>query len=201
VVDLVEVHLVRLVEPPHANGEQADREQDEDPRIESIQPAAALAVQQAAAIRPDRCVPQSAPEPVERAEPAGVAIEIPGGGDHLGGRGRTPGSRARACRAERRRPARQLPAPWDGRRGPGRFQVVDVVLREGTPEPARPLGALDRVTPGEGEALGEVLGCVFAELEEDPAEHGHLRQRGDRDAPRRGHRWPCPSQSEMCGLS
>jgi hypothetical protein len=53
VVDLVEVHLVRLVEPPHADREHRDRQEDEDPHVELVEAPAALVVQQPASIGAD----------------------------------------------------------------------------------------------------------------------------------------------------
>ena len=47
VVDLVEVHPGGLGEPEHPEAHARDDEHDEDPQVQAVQPAAALAVQQA----------------------------------------------------------------------------------------------------------------------------------------------------------
>ena len=48
VVDLVEVHLVRLGEPERAQPHRRDDEDDEQPQVEPVEPAAALRVQRPA---------------------------------------------------------------------------------------------------------------------------------------------------------
>ena len=43
VIDLVEVHLVRLGQPEHAEAQRGDDQDDQEPQVEPVEPAAALA--------------------------------------------------------------------------------------------------------------------------------------------------------------
>ena len=54
VVDLVEVHLVRLGEPEHPQAEDRDDEHDEHPEVEAVEAAAGLVVEGSRAVRAER---------------------------------------------------------------------------------------------------------------------------------------------------
>ena len=100
VVDLVEVHLVRLVEPPHAHRQQADREDDQHPGVQPVQASATLALEQPTPIGPDRGITQARPEPPPGPQRAGVAVSVPHRHDD-GVCGHRSGEGGRADRARR----------------------------------------------------------------------------------------------------
>ena len=68
VVDLVEVHLVRLREAERAQDEAGQDEHHDQPQIEPVEAATALASEQPASIRPDRRRVEARPEPADDAQ-------------------------------------------------------------------------------------------------------------------------------------
>ena len=85
VIDLVEVHLVGLGQPVSAQDHGPDDQDHDDPQIELVEPAAALAAQQGAAVGPERRLAQAGPEPAD--DPELIEAGARGPGRERGGRG------------------------------------------------------------------------------------------------------------------
>ncbi len=68
VVDLVEVHLVRLGQSEHPHSEHRCEEDDEDPHVELVQPPRRLVVERSRPVGSDRALVELCPEPGDRAE-------------------------------------------------------------------------------------------------------------------------------------
>ena len=160
VVDLVEVHLVRLGEPEGAQQHRPDDEHDDEPQVEPVEPPAALASAGSRSDRagsaPRRAVPGTSRRcraPRTSAAASRWASDGDGrvarpGADADARRRRAsptawpaPAAGARRRRAARRRPARRRPRRTSGRparRGPGvgprrgrRQLVLESVARAG----------------------------------------------------------------------
>ena len=80
VVDLVEMHLVRLFEAEGPEPQRRQDQHDEEPRIQAIQPPAALAHQRTTAIRPV----WHRPESIARSSREGPSPRIGRGSDQVG---------------------------------------------------------------------------------------------------------------------
>ena len=68
VVDLVEVHLVRLGQPERSEQEAADHQHDQQPQVQPVEAAAALAGKQRAPVGADGTVAKPRPEPADDPE-------------------------------------------------------------------------------------------------------------------------------------
>ena len=89
VVDLVEVHLLRLVEPEGAKHHRADDQDDDDPQVELVEPSAALVAERRRPIRPHGRIAVSRLQPADHAE---LVERRPGGpARHRGDRSRGGG--------------------------------------------------------------------------------------------------------------
>ena len=113
VVDLVEVHLVRLGEPERAQQHRPDHEHDHEEQVELVQPAATLRAKRRAAVGSERHLAQPRLEPADDAQ----LLERRAWGPGRHGRDGDRGGRRTGRRLER--PAAQpgstgrplLPAP------------------------------------------------------------------------------------------
>ena len=63
VIDLVEVHLVRLGETEHPDAEDRRDEDDQQPEVEPVEPATGLVVETTRSIRSHRPLGELRPEP------------------------------------------------------------------------------------------------------------------------------------------
>ena len=119
VVDLVEMHLVRLGQPPHAHGQERDRKEREHPDVQPVEPATALAGKLRAPVGSDGSIAEACLEPgpgprtsLVRLHPARHDVEV---GVHVR-RGAGTGANARAH--ARRSPGAHEPIlgrPWAAR--------------------------------------------------------------------------------------
>ena len=117
VVDLVEVHLVRLGQPEHAQPEDRHDEHDEDPEVEAVEAAAGLVVEGLRAVGPERPGSDLLAQPLDDAHLGSGRRFGPGRERRLrrpGSRSRLPGA-GRDCagrrRVDRRRP-RSMRRRW-----------------------------------------------------------------------------------------
>ena len=107
VVDLVEVHLVRLLEPIGPEQHRADEDDQHEPQVEAVEAAAAFESQERAAVGADRDVAEPRREPADDAQVVETGAWCPcrhpggyggqGGSGSGGGSGRS-GQRRRAGR-------------------------------------------------------------------------------------------------------
>ena len=204
VVDLVEVHLVRLVEPPHADGEEADREDGQHPYVEAVQPAASLVFESPTPVAAQRRVGQARLEPRPWPDADGVVRVVPDRGhrtclpDLRRARAGEPVGRRSAregrCPAREQAAGRLLERFVDGAARIRSFRhatnlVVQIRLERPSTEPS--VEARGFALPaGSRRVLRQPLDRLLAQLEERPAEHRGLGQGGDRDAPERCQRRP-----------
>ena len=99
VIDLVEVHLERLVEPEGAQHHRPEDEHDDDPQVEPVEPAAALVTDRGRPVGPDPRVVVAGLEPGDDAD----VVEGAAGGPARHRRGRRGGWDRRAPRCDRPR--------------------------------------------------------------------------------------------------
>ena len=183
VVDLVEVHLVRLGQPEEAQREARHDEHGEEPHVEPVQAATALADERCAAVRPDRSLAETVPEPAgdatlgqpERSRPrrhrrVGHRPAGTDGGTHGGTRARgDPGRREGTGSGERHPTRRPRAGPGVGRPPNDRTGI----WRSGLRLDRRPF-----------EVVSEPVASAGPELHGDPHEADRVEQDHDRDAGR-----------------
>ena len=83
VIDLVEVHLVRLGQTEDPQRQARHDEHGEEPEVEPVQAPATLAAQRRAAIRPDRPLAEPLAEPADHAQIGEAERSRPRGHGHL----------------------------------------------------------------------------------------------------------------------
>ena len=165
VVDLVEVHLERFGQAEDPQRQARDDEHDEEPQVEPVEPATALAAQRCAAVRTDRTLAEAIPEPADDA-----ALDEPGGprpGRHRGGRDRGIGrDRGRSAGRPPGRGVAPTGPPADGR-CPRRDPAAPGRRHAGR----RPDAGLRRAsTRARTELVREALARARPELEGGPRE-------------------------------
>ena len=168
VIDLVEVHLVRLAEAPDPDRQERHREDGHHPDVELVHPATGFAVQLAGSVPSDGPLVQAMSEPAEQADLAGRRALVPGGiGRRVIDHGRRrPGLGHRECWVL------QLGEilGWVRLVGDG---IVDVLPR------LAPAGL--RAGTTRGHLGGQSPRGPGTELQEREHEDGRLDGRGDRD--------------------
>ncbi len=95
VVDLVEVHLVRLGQSERAQEQGAEDEQDDQEQVEPVEAAAALVAERGAPIRADRRLVEAGLEPADDADLVDRRARRPGRHRGDDGRGRGEGGTRR----------------------------------------------------------------------------------------------------------
>ena len=118
VVDLVEVHLVRLGQAERAQQQRAEDEQDDQEQVEPVEAAAALVAEGGTPIRADRRLVEAGLEPADDADLLDGRARRPGRHRGDGGRGRGEGRARRRRRAPRPPRTTRPRASRRRRRGP-----------------------------------------------------------------------------------
>ena len=168
VVDLIEMHLVRLGQPERAQQERPDDQQHDEEEVEPVESPASLGAKRGAAVRTDRGLDETGPEPADDA--------------HLPERdARRPGRDGRrTCTGGRTRSACDSPARDDDHRWRQRGLVVRRRRRSGdrrTPGCLRPLAVSRR----RDQSGGQPVPAAGPQLQERPAECTGVQQRQDDD--------------------
>ena len=174
VVDLVEVHLVRLGQPERPERQARDDQDREDPQVQAVEATAALAAQRGTPIRADGSLAETVAEPADHA--ALGDAERPRPGRHRRGRDRRTGRDGRRRPRRRRRPGR-----WTAPRRragaatsvPARVHGRPVAARE----PSSTTGSIDPgLDRGTIQLIGQPIACARPELERAPDERERVEQ-------------------------
>ena len=209
VVDLVEMHLVRLGKPERAHPQGRDEEERQDPYVQPVEPAPAFADQQSTAIRPERRLRDPVTQP---ADDPGLAegSALGPGRQRNGGQDRNPRGRGRDGVGNDRPGGSEggsgtrkaghvgLADPAD-HAGPADHGTRDArtegrLLRDIRGGPGRPpeWTSPTGVDAGPREVVRQPFATVAAELDQRPPEGRRVDDRGSRDADLRAQEPPDP---------
>ena len=174
VIDLVEVHLVRLGQAEHPDPEDRHDENGEQPQVKPVEPPAGLVMEAAGAVGPDGPLRELGPEPAPRPELHEGRRAGPGQRGELRSRRHAEGRwsrRSQWCRSD----SRGRLGPTDRERRPARRRPgVECLVGEIVFEHRVIDGAIDEVS-------AEAPFCRRSELDERPQGRHERREGDDRD--------------------